>query len=65
MFIKILEKIKEYNKIIIHRHLRPDGDCIGSQMGLKALLKHNFPEGLFKYAEVLGFNTIEYVMDKS
>lgn len=44
MFIKILEKIKEYNKIIIHRHLRPDGDCIGSQMGLKALLKHNFPE---------------------
>ena len=44
MFIKILEKIKEYNKIIIHRHVRPDGDCIGSQMGLKALLKHNFPE---------------------
>ena len=28
-------------------------------------LKHNFPEDLFKYAEVLGFNTIEYVMDKS
>ena len=28
-------------------------------------LKHNFPEGLFKYAEVLGFNTIEYVMDKA
>ncbi len=28
-------------------------------------LKHTFPEGLFKYAEVLGFNTIEYVMDKS
>ena len=27
-------------------------------------LKHNFPEGLFKYAEVLGFNTIEYTMDK-
>lgn len=27
-------------------------------------LKHNFPEGLLKYAEVLGFNTIEYVMDK-
>ena len=28
-------------------------------------LKHNFPDGLLKYAEVLGFNTIEYVMDKS
>lgn len=28
-------------------------------------LKHNFPDNLLKYAEVLGFNTIEYVMDKS
>jgi len=28
-------------------------------------LKKSFPENLFKYAEVLGFNTIEYVMDKS
>ncbi|WP_407430876.1 MATE family efflux transporter [Methanobrevibacter sp.] len=27
-------------------------------------IKHNFPEGLFKYAEVLGFNTIEYEMKK-
>ena len=27
-------------------------------------LKRNFPEGLFKYAEVLGFNTVEYVMNK-
>lgn len=27
-------------------------------------IKHSFPEDLFKYAEVLGFNTIEYVMDK-
>ncbi|MBO6274443.1 MAG: hypothetical protein J6M91_02725, partial [Methanobrevibacter sp.] len=28
-------------------------------------LKHKFPEDLLKYAEVLGFNTIEYEMDKS
>ena len=28
-------------------------------------LKKKFPEDLLKYAEVLGFNTIEYVMDKS
>ena len=28
-------------------------------------LKRNFPEGLLNYAEVLGFNTIEYVMDKN
>ena len=28
-------------------------------------LKHNFPKDLLKYAEVLGFNTIEYEMNKS
>ena len=41
---KILEKIKEYNKIIIHGHIRPDGDCIGSQYGLKYLIEDSFPE---------------------
>ena len=44
MFKQILEKIKEYNRIIIHHHVRPDGDCIGSQMGLKYIIKDNFPE---------------------
>ena len=44
MFKEILEKIKEFNTIIIHRHLRPDGDCIGSQFGLKYLIEENFPE---------------------
>ena len=44
MFIEILNKIKEYNRIIIHRHVRPDGDCMGCQMGLKYLLKNTFPE---------------------
>lgn len=44
MFDKIIEKIKEFDTIIIHRHVRPDGDCIGSQMGLKAILKESFPE---------------------
>ena len=44
MFKEILAKIKEYNRIIIHHHVRPDGDCIGSQMGLKYLIKDNFPE---------------------
>ena len=44
MFDKILEKIKEYNTIIIHRHVRPDGDCIGSQQGLKQFLKDNFKD---------------------
>ena len=40
----ILSKIKAYHTIIIHRHLRPDLDAIGSQMGLKFLLESQFPE---------------------
>ena len=41
---KILEKIKEYDKIIIHGHIRPDGDCYGSQFGLKGIINASFPE---------------------
>ena len=41
---KILEKIKEYNTIIIHAHIRPDGDSIGSSYGLMHLIKDSFPE---------------------
>lgn len=43
MFEDILAKIKEYDSIIIHRHLRPDGDCIGCQLGLKHLILNSFP----------------------
>lgn len=43
MINQILEKIKEYDTIIIHRHKRPDGDCIGSQFGLKYFIEDNFP----------------------
>ena len=41
---KILETIKQYNTIIIHRHVRPDPDAYGSQGGLAELLKASFPE---------------------
>ncbi len=44
MFEKILDLIKSYDKIIIHRHKKPDGDAIGSQVGLKHIIKANFPE---------------------
>ncbi|MFI3251727.1 MAG: bifunctional oligoribonuclease/PAP phosphatase NrnA [bacterium] len=37
-----LNKIKEYDTIIIHRHKNPDIDALGSQLGLANLLKHNF-----------------------
>lgn len=38
---KMLEK---YDSIVIFHHVRPDGDCLGSQFGLKELLKDNYPE---------------------
>lgn len=40
----ILDKIKEYDKILIFRHFRPDGDAIGSTKGLQRILQLTFPE---------------------
>ena len=42
--LTILNKIKEYNKIIIFRHFRPDGDAVGSTKGLQRILKLTYPE---------------------
>ena len=41
---KILQKIKEYDRIIITRHFRPDGDAVGSTKGLWKILQLSFPE---------------------
>ena len=41
---KILSKIKEYKRIIIHMHIRPDGDCYGAGFGLKGIIQESFPE---------------------
>ncbi len=43
MFEQILESIRHADRIIIHRHKNPDGDALGSQIGLKHILKENFP----------------------
>lgn len=40
----ILNKIKEYDSIIIFRHKRPDGDATGSTKGLQRILKLSYPE---------------------
>ena len=44
MFKAILDCIEQYDTIIIHRHTHPDGDAMGSQIGLKHLILNNFPE---------------------
>ncbi len=44
MFHEILCEIKRFDRIVIHRHSKPDGDAIGSQIGLKHIILENFPE---------------------
>ncbi len=40
----ILDKIKAYDRIIIFRHRRPDGDAVGSSLGLRDILRLTYPE---------------------
>lgn len=42
MLEEALKLITEYDRIIIHRHSHPDGDALGSQLGLAQLIKDNF-----------------------
>ena len=39
----IFDKIKEYDRIVIFRHKRPDGDAVGSTLGLRGILRLSFP----------------------
>lgn len=66
MFKKALSLIKKYDRIIIHRHSYPDGDALGSQLGLAALIKDNFKN---KEVYVMGdeskrFSFMNGVMDE-
>ena len=48
---QIIDTIEQYDKIIIHRHVRPDPDAYGSQIGLAELLRANYPK---KHVYVVG-----------
>lgn len=54
---QILQIIKEFNRIMIHMHIRPDGDCYGAGFGLKHIIKESFPD---KEVYVVG-ESAEYV----
>lgn len=41
---KIIDVIEQYDTIVIHRHVRPDADALGSQGGLWEILKTTYPE---------------------
>ncbi|MFE8917102.1 DHH family phosphoesterase [Staphylococcus pasteuri] len=40
----IMKEIESTDKVIIHRHVRPDPDAYGSQLGLKYYLTLKFPD---------------------
>ena len=44
MFTEILDAIRKYDTVIIHRHHHPDGDALGSQIGMKHIILENFAE---------------------
>ena len=44
MFESVMAGIRDAGTIILHRHNNPDGDALGSQIGLWSLLKNTFPE---------------------
>lgn len=41
--IAIVDMIEKYDTIIIHHHINPDPDCIGSQLGLKWMIEESYP----------------------
>ena len=43
MFEELRQIIEENDSIVIFGHINPDGDCYGSQIGLREILKLNYP----------------------
>ena len=44
MYEQVLQAIRSHQTVIIHRHNRPDGDALGSQIGMKHIILENFPD---------------------
>lgn len=44
MYKEIYKSIKKYNTIVIARHINADMDALGSQLGLKDIIKETFPD---------------------
>ncbi len=41
---QMIEKFKQYDRILLFRHKRIDGDCVGATKGLKGILQATWPE---------------------
>ncbi len=57
MYNNALQLIEKYDTIIIHRHTNPDGDAIGSQVGLKHAILCSYPH---KKVFIVGDETKRY-----
>lgn len=44
MYRQVYNRIKKYNTIVIARHIGPDPDALGAQIGLRDIILHNFPQ---------------------
>ena len=56
----IFQKIREYDRIVIFRHKRPDGDAVGSTLGLRGILRLTYPHKQIvvnnsDYSDYVGF----------
>ena len=58
----ILEKIREYDRIILARHVRPDGDAVGSTHGLAEILRLSFPDKLILVSDEDVSDALEFTL---
>ena len=58
MYSTLLKKLKEYDRICIFHHYRPDGDCMYSSLAFYEFLKDNFKDKKVKFC---GFDTYEKI----
>ena len=56
--LQILNKIKAYDRIMLFRHIRNDGDCVGATKGLKRIIELTWPE---KEVHLIDADTSEYL----
>ena len=56
--LQILNKIKEYDRVMLFRHIRNDGDCVGATKGLKRIIELTWPE---KEVYLIDADTAEYL----
>lgn len=41
---QIMDRLRQYDRILLFRHVRVDGDCVGATKGLKEILRATWPK---------------------